>query len=191
MVGNIINTIIALATLGIGGEGAGETPATPVAELPPIDVLPAEEPVGRLAPEPPPVARPQAPLTGKLWPNRSSGSLHEELALAHRLGVEPVKVTSPESLAGFEGQTLNYVVSEEGELLTTPRSVRVGEQVHRIHHTVPVKGRPVLAAGEVTPTGNVARINRISGHYGPGPETLDIAAEAFRRAGFKVECSRH
>jgi ribosomal protein L16/L10AE len=58
----------------------------------------------------------------------------------------------------------------------------VGVIFHEIYHTVCVNGADVLAAGEGTVTGNVARINNHTGHYKVNRATLKIAKEAFRRA---------
>ncbi len=127
------------------------------------------------------------PLTGKRWPNQSPETLAEELKIAANLGVMPIKVTSRESLAGLAGRPIKFAVSESGELLAIPRGVRLGDTFQEISHAVLVNGADVLAAGEGMVTGTVARINRYTGHYKVDQASLEIAKEAFRRAGFTVE----
>jgi RHS repeat-associated protein len=129
------------------------------------------------------------PLTGNPWPNRSPATLAEELATATRFNVQPIRVTGPESIVGLAGQPVKFVVSEAGELFVIPRGIRDANGLfHEISHTVPTRGAPVLAAGEGTvgQAGTTITGRPYSGHYQPDEESLEIAREAFRRAGITM-----
>ena len=113
------------------------------------------------------------------------------MATAARLHIEPIKITSPSSIAtiGGNGQVFKWVVSEDGELLGLP-VVMPGDT---IKHSVATGGRPVLAAGEARVQGNVILIDKHSGHYRPDPDalftqspSLGIAKQKFEAVGFQV-----
>jgi hypothetical protein len=131
----------------------------------------------------------QPPLTGRLWPNQSPETLAEELAIVDQFNVQPIRVTGPESIAGLAGSPVKFVVSENGELFVIPRGVRGPDGVfHEFSHAVPTRGGDVLAAGEGTvgQGGTTITGSPISGHYKPDQASLEIAREAFRRAGITM-----
>jgi hypothetical protein len=120
----------------------------------------------------------------KVFENTLAERLREELATAEKWGVKPTHVDDP----GFgdvanEG-AINWAVTENGDLLFAPRSVR-GEA---IAHTVLTQGGPVVAAGEayIAVDRNerfCTEITNQSGHYLPDRESLEIGEKAFKVSG--------
>jgi hypothetical protein len=120
----------------------------------------------------------------KIFENTLAERLREELATAEKWGVKPTHVDDP----GFgnvanEG-AINWAVTENGDLLFAPRSVR-GEA---IAHTVLTQGGPVVAAGEayIAVDRNerfCTEITNQSGHYLPDRESLEIGKKAFKVSG--------
>ena len=86
---------------------------------------------------------------------------------------------------------IKWAISETGELLVIPHSVRASGATLEISHAVLTRGRPVLAAGEasivVAPNNVVIRLlTRHSGHFKTSVESLSIGAKAFESAGINV-----
>lgn len=78
--------------------------------------------------------------------------------------------------------TIKWVVTESGELVITPATVRCIE----ISHAVLSNGRGVVAAGQAEVAGVGGRyigisITNHSGHFQPSVETLSIGRAAFER----------
>jgi hypothetical protein len=93
----------------------------------------------------------------------------------------PIQVYAPEQLRSVS-QRLNYVVTEDGELVVG----RIRNEVGGGHIDL-AGGRPVQAAGEfkVLRGGDIRYVDNSSGHYLPqGPEARAAAEAAFREAGF-------
>jgi RHS repeat-associated protein len=97
--------------------------------------------------------------------------------------IHPAVTRTRSSLIDAENRFL-YVVTEEGTLIIGPR--RVGG--HPQGHIDLAKGRPVIAAGQVTILkGRAHRITNESGHYRPhGPSARKQALRAFREAGYGI-----
>ena len=129
-------------------------------------------------------------MAPKSFPNQLPQQLSQELQVAQRLKVRPIKPTDP----GFDeianSGRIKWAVSEEGELLTIPHTV-AGEE---ISHAVITGGRPVIAAGEadIAVAGGVrfgTEITPRSGHflYGADEATnasvLDIGRRFFKQFG--------
>ena len=119
--------------------------------------------------------------------NRYRQQYEAELRAARRAGVAPVAVpgTQFEALAA-EGERMIYVIAD-GQLLVSKR--RAGDE--QISHAVLATGGPVHAAGEFEVIDRdgaweVARLNNMSGHYRPAPDSLAIACAAFESAGLPV-----
>jgi hypothetical protein len=132
-----------------------------------------------------------------LWENKWFGDkIGQEMAKAAELGVQPIKITSPASVAeiGADGRVFKWVVSREGELLGLPK-LNKGDVFKNnvindddvIKHSVATGGRPVQAAGNARLMGDKVLIDRRSGHYRPDEASLQIAKQRFEAAGFKVE----
>ncbi|AXX31222.1 hypothetical protein APASM_3857 [Actinosynnema pretiosum subsp. pretiosum] len=123
------------------------------------------------------------------WPNLMKNSLDQELAFADRLGVKPAAPgTAAFDAALSTGETVKWAVRLDGSLVIVPKNV-VG--AGEISHTVLTRGESVLAAGEASIVGSAdagyfgLEITRHSGHFQPGPETLQIGLDAFAAAGVK------
>jgi len=131
----------------------------------------------------------------KLWTDWFPSSVPEELANAKALGVKPIKIISPDSVAGIgaNGRLFKWVLTKEGELLGLP-SYNKGDVVNGkvvdkddvIKHSVATGGEPVRAAGDARLVGKKIFVDRHSGHYRPDQETLRIAKDVFQAAGFRV-----
>jgi RHS repeat-associated protein len=137
-----------------------------------------------------PAAAPQVPQNAaqavKLFNNQLPERLAAELADAARVGAAPIRAGQ----AGFDKAvnqgTIKFVVTEGGELLISPHTVKGVE----ISHAVLSNGRPVLAAGqaEIAAAGGQyvgMRITEHSGHFMPTQASLGIAREAFAKIGVK------
>ncbi len=123
--------------------------------------------------------------TWKVFENTLAEQLEDELASAKELGVRPLHVDDPGfgKVANEDGK-LNWVVTEDGDLLFSPQYVK-GEA---IAHTVLTNGRPVVAAGEaeIEVYGNerlCTEITNTSGHYRPDVQSLKIGIHAFEVSG--------
>jgi hypothetical protein len=133
-----------------------------------------------------------APDEVSLWVDHFLRDLDRELAQAAELGVEPLRITGPDSVAeiGSGGRVFKWVVSSEGELLGLP-TFNKGELVRGhvvakddvIKHSVATRGRPVWAAGNARVIGKKIFIDRRSGHYQPKAPSFQIAKQKFQAAG--------
>lgn len=114
--------------------------------------------------------------------NQLPGLLAAETAAAARVGAVPIRATA-ESLAGVANSgTLKWVVTEGGELVISPHTVKGVE----ISHAVLSGGKPVLAAGHAEIAAGGGKlvgidINALSGHFGEG--VVDVGKAAFARLG--------
>jgi len=95
-------------------------------------------------------------------------------------------INSPEFSAAVNDDegTIKWVVTQAGELYVIQKFI-AGEE---IPHTILTNGQPALAAGEAIVAGADGEfigleINRHSGHYQPGPESLDMGIRAFAEWG--------
>jgi hypothetical protein len=93
----------------------------------------------------------------------------------------PRQVYQPWQLKNMQGRTLNYVVTEDGELIIGRIDRAPGGG-----HIDLAGGRPVQAAGEVVVrNGEIKYLDNAAGHYLPqGPAAQEAAEQAFRNAGF-------
>jgi hypothetical protein len=114
-----------------------------------------------------------------------------DLAIADALGIKPVRITSPASIAGIapNGQAFKWVLSVEGELWGLPMLDRhlVFTEKDRdiIKHDVVTRGERVNSAGKAQLRGDVLLIDPRSGHYHPTKESVkELAEPAFKAAGF-------
>jgi hypothetical protein len=96
------------------------------------------------------------------------------MADASTLGIKPVRITGPGSIAelGGEGSVFKWVLSQQGELLATG-------------------GQPVCAAGMARFEHGELLIDHKSGHYKPDESCLIVAKPKFEAAGFKVRVVAH
>jgi hypothetical protein len=115
----------------------------------------------------------------------------DELGVADALGVRPVKITSPASVAAIapEGQAFKWVLTVENQLWGLPMLDRhlVFTEKDRdiIKHVIVTRGAPVNSAGKGVVRGGVLWIDSRSGHYHPTPESVRaLAVPAFKAAGF-------
>lgn len=128
------------------------------------------------------------PLEHTTYSNRLPEQFQADLEDAERLGAEPMSPDDPRfdelrQQAEAEAEPLNYVVTEQGELIVGPS--RVGGK--EIRHSVLADGEPVRAAGQVDLAGNtVTYIDNDSGHYQPSADSLTVATDSWERAGFTV-----
>ena len=81
------------------------------------------------------------------------------------------------------GRRLNYVVTEDGQLVIGRQSQDVGGG-----HIDLAGGQPIQAAGEVKVVGGeIKYIDNSSGHYLPsGQSARDAALNAFRNSGLNA-----
>jgi len=112
--------------------------------------------------------------------NQLPNLLAEETAAAARVGATPIKATAQSLERVANEGTLKWVVTEGGELLISPHTVKGVE----ISHAVLSGGRPVLAAGhaDIAAAGGQfvgIGINASSGHFGQG--AVEIGKAAFAR----------
>ena len=114
-------------------------------------------------------------------------ALAQERNAARRGGVEAADVPSVEfDRLVAEAERMIYVVV--GDRLLASKRRAMGEH---ITHAVLADGEPVQAAGEfevieLEGARVVAALNNVSGHYQPGPESLDVARRAFEARGLRV-----
>ena len=153
-----------------------------------VPILWIVSPAASRAQAPPkPLPTPQAPgksLPLVLWYDQFPDKLVQEMAIAAKLGVRPIRITGPGSPAGLAegGRVFKWVISAEGELLCLP----VILPDDPIKHSVATAGRPVIAAGEARFHDDELLIDNHSSHYQPKPFSLDIAKPKFEALGFKV-----
>ncbi|MFE6775245.1 putative T7SS-secreted protein [Streptomyces sp. NPDC057702] len=116
--------------------------------------------------------------------NQMKDELAAELDEAERFGVKPIAVGG----SGFDdivnSGTIKWAVTEQGDLVIMPKLVNGVE----LKHPVLTGGRPVQAAGEADIAGGGGtyfglELNNNSGHYKPSAESLQLAKDAFERAG--------
>jgi hypothetical protein len=136
-----------------------------------------------------------------------------DLYIADALGIQPVKITSPDSIKEVapNGQIFKWVLTPPPERqlyaipildldldlyrnggLETAKSIKkhiLKKQFpDAIKHVIANRGNPVLSAGEAQLQGVKLVIDNHSGHYHPLPESFkDWAEDAFVNAGFKLE----
>ncbi|AFZ10490.1 Rhs family protein (plasmid) [Oscillatoria nigro-viridis PCC 7112] len=122
------------------------------------------------------------------FPNTLPDNLPQELALARRLNVKPLKAGNPAFDRMIDtGEKVKWAVTETGELFFIPAIVNGRE----IAHSVINNGEPVLAAGEAMIAGSrnqyfVLEITNHSGHYLPNGISLDIGRAAFELNGLHL-----
>jgi hypothetical protein len=120
-----------------------------------------------------------------VFENRLEEQLAEELAVARKVGVQPLHVEDVEfGKVANEERKLNWVVTPWGDLLFAPQWV-LGEE---IPHTALTGGGPVVAAGEaeIVVMGEerlCIDITNGSGHYLPDERSLSIGVQAFKTFG--------
>jgi hypothetical protein len=125
-------------------------------------------------------------IAGIIFPNRLLSRFAQEQARAQELGARPV---SPGE-SGFEevlgsNDTIKWAVLEDNSLVIMPKYIN-GEEVF---HSILSDGQGVKAAGEAqiaqvegeAPFG--ITINRLSGHFYPSEESLQLGIQAFNDAG--------
>jgi hypothetical protein len=108
--------------------------------------------------------------------------LAAESVAAARVGAGPIAATVQSLQKVVNSGTLKWVVTEGGELVISPHTVKGVE----ISHAVLSGGKPVLAAGhaEIAAGGSKfigLSINASSGHFGQG--VVDVGKAAFSRLG--------
>ena len=139
----------------------------------------------------PPAPQKSLPVVGEgacacqvLWVDQRPGSLAKEMADASALGVKPVRISGPGSIAelGGEGSVFKWVISQQGELLGLRT---MGDDV--IKHSVATGGKAVCAAGMARFEHGLLLIDHKSGHYKPDESCLKFAKPKFEAAGFKVQ----
>ena len=120
----------------------------------------------------------------EVFENTLAKDLPEELATAKNLGVKPMHVNDLYFEKVANEDIIKWVVTESGELLVAPHTVRETE----IAHAILTNGGPVVAAGEA----NIAvygdervgiEITNYSGHYLPDSRSLEIGKQAFKAFG--------
>ncbi len=119
-----------------------------------------------------------------IFENQLPERLKDELNLAKKLGVKPLKIGE----SGFDNLinegTIKWAVTTDGELVIIPYIVGNIE----INHTVLTDGKPVLTAGEAEIAGGEGQyfmisISNRSGHYQPSVDSLNVGIEAFKVRG--------
>lgn len=125
-------------------------------------------------------------VAGVIFPNKLLNRWSSEQQAAQRLGV---RTTSPGEPGWDEiitsNDTIKWAVLEDGSLVIMPKYVN-GEEVP---HSLLSGGEGVQAAGEAEisaasgaePYG--VTINRLSGHFEPSANSLEIGVQAFAEAG--------
>ncbi len=125
----------------------------------------------------------QANKTG--FPNQLSNQLDQEIRIAESLGAKPISPTDKEAFENAVNQgTIKFVVTQNGELLITPKHIQGIE----ISHAILSRGANVLTAGEadIAISGGARYgldISEHSGHFKPSKESLSIAKQLFKKYG--------
>ena len=119
-----------------------------------------------------------------VFQNQLSGRLASELAAATRVGAGPIRMGTQAAEKAMNSGTIKWVVTEGGELLISPHTVKGVE----ISHAVLSGGRAVLAAGQAEIAGAGGRfvgmmVNNHSGHFMPSAESVQIGIKAFAQYG--------
>jgi hypothetical protein len=118
------------------------------------------------------------------FPNQLPDRLAGELADAASVGAKPIRFGDPGFNEAVNSGTIKYVVTESGEVLITPHTVKGVE----ISHAVLSNGQNVVAAGEaeIAVAGGKyigIDLNYQSGHFLPTAESLQAARAAFTKLG--------
>ena len=113
-----------------------------------------------------------------------AASLADELAAAARVGAKPLRYGDEAFEAAVNSGTIKFVVTESGEVLISPHTIKGVE----ISHAVLSNGRPVLAAGQADIAASGGKffgigITNHSGHFIPSLESRNIAKESFKKLG--------
>ncbi len=121
-----------------------------------------------------------------MFPNRYPEELAQELSLARRLGIVPLRPGDPGFADLVTDGTVKWVLTLADELLFIPKSVGSAE----LAHPIMTGGAPVQAAGEAEIIAldgeyGLLDITRHSGHYHPDSQSLRIARQAFAVAGIR------
>lgn len=119
-----------------------------------------------------------------LFSNQLPERLDRELKVADSLGINPLKVGSPEFDKIINDDIVKWAITIEGQLLFIPKFVNGQE----IYHTIITRGQPVLAAGEANIIGSKGKylllnISNHSGHFQTGRNALEIGINAFKQEG--------
>ncbi|KYF82471.1 hypothetical protein BE20_55570 [Sorangium cellulosum] len=127
------------------------------------------------------------PLGLQCFENQLPERLPQELRLAERMGVTPMRAGDPGFDEMINSGPVKWAVNEDGELLFIPHSV----QQQEIAHPVLTGGRPVLAAGEADIAGGdgsyfALGISNKSGHFTPSTSSLATGTRAFEENGIVV-----
>ena len=118
--------------------------------------------------------------------NQVPDRLSDELADAASVGARPMRMGDAGIEEVVNQGTIKFVVTESGDLLVTPHSVKGVE----ISHAVLSGGQPVLAAGQADIAAAGGKflgidISPHSGHFKPTAESLRKAREAFAKYGIE------
>ena len=113
-----------------------------------------------------------------------AANLAEEMAAAAKVGAKPIPFGANGTSTIVNSGTVKFVVTESGELIIAPHTVKGVE----ISHAVLAGGKPVVTAGqaEIAAGGGKfigMRITEHSGHYMPSAESLNAAKRAFEKCG--------
>lgn len=130
--------------------------------------------------------------SAELYPNQFPERLTDELARSRLLGVKRVSITDPDFADVVNEGTIKWAVTADGKLFITPK-YKDGEE---IPHTILTNGEAVLAAGEAEIVAAEQEfwgleINRYSGHYLPGPDSLEIGKRIFATFGIAFEVTNN
>jgi len=122
--------------------------------------------------------------TESVFPNQLAGNLADELAMASSVGAKALRFGDEGFETAVNSGTIKFVVTESGELLISPHTVKGVE----ISHAVLSNGRAVRAAGQADIAGSGGKfigigITNHSGHFLPSAESLKAAREVFRQHG--------
>lgn len=133
----------------------------------------------------------------KVFWNKKYQAYANDLNVAKKLGVSRIRpsANNPDFLKLIEeSDTIIWVVTKDGKLFVGPRQKN---GIRIAHSILPPNGGPVSAAGEAThllaipsKKGGTTQIvgdqiNRMSGHFQPSADSLDIGVQAFRKAGIE------
>lgn len=112
-----------------------------------------------------------------VFPNQLAGNLADELVTASSVGAKALRFGDEGFEAAVNSGTVKFVVTESGELLISPHTVKGVE----ISHAVLSNGQADIAGSSGSFFG--IRINNHSGHFRPSDDSLNIARDAFGRHG--------
>lgn len=124
------------------------------------------------------------------YPNQLPDQYDDECQKAGEAGIVGVGPGPELDRLAVDGESLIYVITEQSALVVVSQFGLPGD----VGHAVLARGKNVLAAGEVSlaaaPAAGirmVVELNNQSGHYVPGDQCLDLAADTFRGLGFEVK----